>query len=54
MMFANDNLVGGAVVAELLFATAIVRADVGCLAATLITCFFLAFDIFFSTPVTVA
>jgi hypothetical protein len=53
MILANDNLVGGAIVAELLFATTIVRADVGCLAATSTTCLFLAFDFFFSAPVTV-
>ena len=49
MIFANDNLVGGAIVAELPFATTIVCADEGCLDA--ITCFFLAFDFFFSAPV---
>jgi hypothetical protein len=52
MILANDNLVGGAIVAELLFATTIVRADVGCLAATSTTCL-LAFDFFFSAQVTV-
>jgi hypothetical protein len=53
MILANDNLVGGAIVAELLLATTIVRADDGCLAATSFTCFFLAVDVFFSAPVTV-
>jgi hypothetical protein len=34
MMFANDNLVGGAIVAELSLATTVVRADGGYLDAT--------------------
>jgi hypothetical protein len=34
MIFANDNLVGGTIVAELLFATTIAGADGGCLDAT--------------------
>jgi hypothetical protein len=49
MIFANDNLVGGAIVAGLLLATTIAGgADGGWF-----TCFFLAFDFFFSAPVTV-
>src|SRR5260370_5590333 len=50
-MLANDKLVGGAIVGKLPFATAIVRVDDGCLATISITCLFLVFDFFFSTPV---
>jgi hypothetical protein len=53
MILANDNLVGGAIVAELPLATSVVRANGGCLAATSFICRLLAFDFFFSTPVTV-
>jgi hypothetical protein len=50
MIFANDNLVGGAIVAEPPLATTVGRANGGCLAATSLTCLLLAFDFFFSTP----
>jgi hypothetical protein len=53
MMFANDNLVGGAIVAELLLATAIAGADGECLDAGRSICFLLAFDFFFSASVIV-
>jgi hypothetical protein len=47
MIFANDNLVGGAIGAELPPATTVVRTEAGCLAATSFTCFFFAFCFFF-------
>jgi hypothetical protein len=49
MILANDNLVGGAIVAGLLLATTIAGGANG----GWFTCFFLAFDFFFSAPVTV-
>jgi hypothetical protein len=52
MIFANDNLVGGAIVGGLLFATTVIRVDAGCLAAISFTCLFLAFAFVLSTPVT--
>jgi hypothetical protein len=52
MIFANDNLAGGAIVGGLLFATTFIRVDAGCLAAISFTCLFLAFAFVFSTPVT--
>ena len=51
MIFANDNLVGGAIVGGLLFAATVIRVDAGCLAAISFTCLFLAFAFVFSTPV---
>jgi len=51
MIFANDNLVGVAIVAELPLATTVGRANGGCLAATSFTCRLLAFDFFLSTPI---
>jgi hypothetical protein len=52
MIFANDNLVGGVIVAEPPLATIVVGTGDGCLAATSFTCLLLAFDFFFSTPIT--
>jgi hypothetical protein len=54
MIFANDNLVGGAIVGESLLATTVVGIASDCLAATSFTCLFLVFGLRFSTPVTVA
>ena len=53
-MVANDNLIGGATVGGLLFATKVVRAGVGCLAAISFPCLFLALGLVFSTTATVA
>ncbi len=52
MIFANDNLVGGAIVGGLMFAATAIRVDAGCLAATSFTFLCLAFAFVFSTPVT--
>ena len=56
MMFANDNLVGGAIGAGLLLGAAGVLicawGDDGCLAAASFTILFVAFGLLFSTPVT--
>jgi hypothetical protein len=56
MIFANDNLVGGAAGAGLLLgATGVlvcVWGDDGCLAAASFTSLFVAFGLVFSTPVT--
>ena len=49
MMFANDNLIAGAVVAGAALATATVPGDGVCMAATSFTCLLIAVDRFFST-----
>jgi hypothetical protein len=53
MIFANDNLVGGTVVAALPLTTAVVRDDDACLGANSLTCRLVAFDLFLSTSITV-
>ena len=45
---------GGATVGGLLFATTLIRAGAGCLAAISFACRFLAFGLVFSTTATVA